>query len=173
MRRAACRLVVVALLVASIASADTGRGESPVFLHLFGTWQGEGVVAGLPSRIAMSWAPTIGGRFVRVTWRNEMTVKDGSARSFDGEGTYLAKPDSAGVHVGTWFDSQGALHPLAGRVEGDSLVTLWGKEGGTLGRTTYRLVGEDGMVVRDEIRRGDAWIPFGRSAFRRAPAPPH
>jgi hypothetical protein len=102
-----------------------------------------------------------------------MTTRDGSEQKFEGEGTYRPIPDEAGVHVGTWFDSQGALHPLAGTMAGDSLVTRWGRPDGALGRTTYRLLDANTVRVHDELQRGTTWHSFGISTFHRAPAPAH
>jgi hypothetical protein len=161
--------VALALLLAPAPASGAG---STLLERLGGTWQGEGTIARRPSKIAMTWAPHAGGRFIRVSWRNVMS---GGERDvvFEGEGTYRAAPDSTGLHRGTWFDSQGALHPLAGIARGDSLVTEWGTAGATQGRTTYRLTGPDAMTVRDELRRGDAWVPFGTSAFVRSAPPAH
>lgn len=159
-----------------VVAQTSSEGQSllkSLFFRLPGNWQGEGVVGGNPSRIEMSWAPVLDGRFMRVTWRNVMTTRDGSEQRFEGEGTYRPIPDGAGVLVGTWFDSQGALHPLAGTMAGDSLVTRWGRPDGALGRTTYRLLDANTLRVRDELQRGTSWLTFGISTFQRAPAPAH
>ena len=129
-------------------------------------------MSGMASRIAMTWASAFDGRFVRVTWSNAMTAKDGRTFRFHGEGTYAPVAGDDGIHAGTWFDSQGAVHSLAGRVAGDSLVTEWGPQGAPVGRTTYRLLDANALTVHDEIRRDGAWRSFGRTSFRRAKAAP-
>lgn len=161
---------------AAAQSAPGGGGESflkSVFFRLPGTWEGEGNVGGYPSRITMTWAPAFDGRFIRVTWRNVMTTKDGRELHFEGEGTYAPVPDERGVHAGTWFDSQGKVRTLRARAAGDSLVTEWTAPDTAPGRTTYRLLPGGTMTVRDEIQGADSWATFGVSTFRKAPAAAH
>ena len=173
------RAVLVPGLVAACLAAAAGptgaQSSSPsllksVFFRLPGAWQGEGTVGGLPAKVEMAWAPTFDGRFVRITWLNLMTGKDGGTLRFEGEGTYLPVPDEMGVHAGTWFDSQGSMHPLSARAAGDSLVTEWGPRGAPVGRTTYRLVEGGTLSVHDEVQRNGTWFTFGRPSFRRAAA---
>ena len=160
---------------AAVESAKTAgpvrnpNSKFPIFIDLFGTWRGEGNVGGHPSKIEMTWGPALDGRFVRVWWKNDMATKYGETLHFEGEGTYRPSPDADGNHTGTWFDSQGKLYPLFGRVAGDSLATIWGTEGDTQGRTTYRLVDRNTIRVRDEIRREGKWETFGSSTLRKQP----
>ena len=176
MNRTSLGVIVFALVAASLAASAARATDAAAPLDLGplrilpGTWHGEGTVSGMPSKIVMSWHLPFEGRFVRVTWSNTMTGPDGRTHRFAGEGTYDPVADSSGVHRGTWFDSQGAIHPLAGRVAGDSLVTEWGPAESPRGRTTYRLVGKDEVRVHDEIRREGGWRTFGRSTFRRSVA---
>lgn len=145
------------------------NSKFPIFFDLFGTWRGEGMTGGLPSKVEMTWAPAIDSRFIRLTWVNDMTSKSGETLHFIGEGTYRPVADADDNHTGTWFDSQGKMYPLFGRVAGDSLSTIWGSEGGTQGRTTYRLVDRSTIRVRDEIRREGNWVMFGVSTLVKQP----
>lgn len=156
-------------VAAQDAAPPSTRSSFPIFFDFFGTWRGEGVVATWPSKIEMTWAPIIDGRFIRVTWKNDMISKSGDPQRFEGEGTYRPMPDADNNHTGTWFDSQGMTYPLYGRVAGDSLTTNWGNEGGMQGRTTYRLVDRNTMRVRDEVRRDGKWNNFGVSTLVRQP----
>ena len=142
------------------------------FFDLFGTWRGEGIVGTLPSKVEMTWSPAIDGRFVRLSWKNDMTSKTGDPLHFEGEGTYRPMPDADGNHTGTWFDSQGKTYPLFGRVAGDSLTTIWGNEGNTQGRTTYRFVAKGTARVHDEIRSGGTWQSFGLTTLVKQSAAP-
>jgi hypothetical protein len=99
-----------------------------------------------------------------------VTAEDGSTLRFEGEGTYQPVPGESGTHAGTWFDSQGMVHPLSGRAAGDSLVTEWGPRGAPVGRTTYRLLDGGTLAVHDEVQRNGAWSTFGRTTFRRVAA---
>lgn len=168
------RAVLVPGLVAACLAAAVPAGAQSllksIFFRLPGSWQGEGQVGGMPARVEMTWGPAFDGRFMRVTWVNLMTSQDGGTLRFEGEGTYMPVPDEMGIHGGTWFDSQGTVHPLSGRVAGDSLVTEWGPRGAPFGRTTYRLLDGGTLAVHDEVQRNGAWTTFGRTTFRRAAA---
>jgi len=173
------RVVVALLAVACLAplsaaaqdaAAPVRRNNFPIFFDFFGTWRGEGVVGGWPSKIEMTWAPVIDGRFIRVTWKNDMVSKTGEPSRFEGEGTYRPMPDIEAHHNGTWFYSQGMSYALVGRVAGDSLATTWTQSSGAQGRTTYRLVDRNTMIVRDEMLRDGKWNSFGLSTLVRQPA---
>jgi hypothetical protein len=165
-------VVVLGLAVACALAASPGdvRSQSllkSLFFRLPGSWSGEGNVGGLPAKVEMTWSPAFDGRFMRVTWLNLMTGKDGNTLRFEGEGTYEPVPNEMGVHAGTWYDSQGTSHPLSGRVAGDSLITEWGPPGAPVGRTTYRLLESGTLSVHDEIQRNGTWYTFGRTSFRK------
>ncbi len=173
----------IALLAGSIAppSADAAgnaipagavrnpNSKFPIFIDLFGTWRGEGKVGGHPSKIEMTWAPAIDGRFIRLSWKNEMASSGGENLHFEGEGTYRSNVDADGRYLGTWFDSQSKHYELIARAEGDSLTTRWGAAGVVQGRTTYRLVDRNTIRVTDESLREEKWVMFGQSTLVKQP----
>ena len=168
---AAFALAVLASQPAAAQSADAPyqRNSFPIFFDFFGTWRGEGVVGGWPAKTEMTWSPVIDGHFVRVSWTSDMTSKSGEQVRFESEGTYRPVADDDGNHKGAWYDSQGMMYPLNGRVKGDSLTTIWGQEGDRQGRTTYRMIDRNTMRVRDEIRRAAEWLPYGLTTLVRQP----
>ncbi len=148
------------------------NSKFPIYIDLFGTWRGEGKVGGHASKIEMTWGPAIDGHFIRLTWKNDMTAKEGETLHFEGEGTYRPNTNADGHYIGTWFDSQGKLYPLVGRAAGDSLATTWGSEGDVQGRTTYRLLDRNTIRVTDEARREGTWVQFGQSTLVKQPMAP-
>ena len=131
-----------------------------------GTWKGEGKITGLDSRIVMSWENVLDGKFVKLSFRNEMKKKDGGTQVFEAYAYY--KPIDEQKYKGSWFDSGGELHPLDATIEGNALNTLWGTAETKLGRTIYRLVDDKKMEVVDSIRLKDGtWREFGRAVYIR------
>jgi hypothetical protein len=142
-----------------------GRSSVPITTRMLGSWRGEGHVMGMESRIQMKWESVLGGKFVRLTWRNEMRAKQGK-QVFEGDAYYQANQD--GTYRGQWFDSGGEAHPISGKIESESLVADWGTKDTKQGRTVYRLLSENTMEVIDSVLAKDGqWKEFGRSKFLR------
>jgi hypothetical protein len=119
-----------------------------------------------PSRIDMSWEAVLGGRFVRLTFRNRMTSPQGGTDLFEGDAYYRAAP-SDGAYEGWWFDSGGEAHTIRAVCKDDALVAAWGSPGKE-GQTVYRLVGAASVEIVDSIKtKSGEWKEFGRSTFRR------
>ena len=161
---------LIFLTICSISFAQNSTAPkllSPGLLSRFvGTWKGEGKITGLDSRIVMSWENVLDGKFVKLSFRNEMTKKNGGTQVFEAHAYYKAIDEQK--YKGTWFDSGGGLHPLDASLEGNAMNTLWGTEETTLGRTVYRLVDEKKMEVVDYIRSKDGtWREFGRAIYTR------
>lgn len=160
--------MLTALLIATVmlSQAQAGAPE-PLLARFLGEWHGEGTVMNLPSKITMTWEPALGRKFTRLSFRNEMSAPDGKRVVFEGHAYYKARPD--GTYEARWFDSNGASHPVAGAVKGNSLVAEWGTPETEQGRTTYELLPDGRASVRDEVRskKTGEWRVFGESVFRR------
>lgn len=155
----------IACFVLSLSVMTIGRSGEPITTRLLGSWRGEGKVMGLESRIQMKWERVLGGKFVRITFRNEMRGPQGP-QIFEGHGYYQAQPD--GSYRGQWFDSGGEAHPIQGRAEGDALIADWGTKETKQGRTIYRLLAENTVEVVDSVLSKEGqWREFGRSKFVR------
>ena len=85
-------LVIVAIVaLSSLALAQTSKVDKNGFLSRFvGTWKGEGKITGLDARIVMSWENVLDGKFIRLSFRNEMRKKDGGMQVFDAYAYYKA-----------------------------------------------------------------------------------
>lgn len=159
----------VACFVLSSSLITAGRSADPITTRLIGSWRGEGKVMGLESRIQMKWERVLDGKFVRLTFRNEMRSPQGT-QVFEGHAYYQAQPDGndPGRWRGQWFDSGGEAHPINGKTEGDALIADWGTKETKQGRTIYRLLTANTAEVIDSVLAKDGqWKEFGRSKFVR------
>jgi hypothetical protein len=152
-------------VAASICAIEEKIACTHGFLcQLVGNYEASGTSFKKPARLAMRWAPDLGGAFVRIDYRIDASSPKTRER-FDGVGYYK----SGGVNrfVGTWVDSQGAVHPLDASVAGRTLTTFWGVRGkGAYGRTTYRLLDERRVEVVDAVLGGDGvWSEFSRNTL--------
>ena len=149
-------LVLFAVLVMHQATPD------PLLARLAGQWSGEGTVLKMPARVQLTWEWALDGRFLRLTFVNEM----GTSRRFEGHAYY--RPAGEGRYRGTWFDNSGMIRPIeASRVD-DSLVATWGTAETEIGETTYRLMPDGSMEIIDRVQSKDGtWRDFGRVVVKR------
>ena len=143
--------------------ATAAAAQQPAGLDWFhGSWSGSGTVQGSPSEATLEVAPALGGRFVEL--RYSFATQGERPFRFEGRGFY--RPEGEGWH-GQWFDSTGAVRPLAGTVSGTTLRTEWGEESTERGRTTYRLEGTTLHVSDEVLRRDGQWHVFARHDLTR------
>lgn len=143
---------------------DAARAE--VWERLAGRWHGTGEVRGMAATLTLAFAPALGGRAHRLSFDNRMRAADGREWPFAAEAVYLC--DGGAACRGHWYDTRGAILPLAAREQADALVVDWGDAASERGRTTYRLDAE-ALEVTDEVLGKDGeWKVFGRSRLARA-----
>lgn len=151
-------------LLAGLGLHDAARAQ--VWERLAGRWQGTGEVGGMAATPVLAFAPALGGRAHRLSFDNRMRGADGRERPFAAEAVYLCEGAACRGH---WYDTRGAILPLATREEADALVVDWGDAGKERGRTTYRLQDDGVLDVTDEVLGQDGrWKVFGRSRLTRA-----
>lgn len=160
------RLITLAFALIIIAVAKPAAAldcPTPYLCFLNGDWAADGTAFGKPARVTMRWTSVLEGKFARIDYRIE--PKGDGAATFEGVGLY--RPVKGGAYDGTWFDSQGAMHPLKATFTGESLTTYWGVKGKTYGRTVYKLVrAYDQVEVVDAIldKKG-VWREFSRNTL--------
>jgi hypothetical protein len=133
--------------------------------RLIGSWSGRGQVYGMDARLQMKWEWILGNQFARVTFRNEMTNQSGGTQVFEAHAYY--KPVGKGYYQGSWFDSQGDVHPIKADVEGETLSVLWGISVAKCGHTAYHFLDGGKVEVIDSIRlKNDGWKEISRSIFQ-------
>jgi hypothetical protein len=154
------------LLVALLLSAAALQSAAdPLLSRLAGQWTGTGTVLNQPSKIQMSWTWELGGRFMRLSFRNEMGTAP-KVNIFEGHAYY--RPSAEGQYRGMWFDNAGQLRPLDAKRDGDALVSKWGTPDTEEGETTYRLRADGTMEVIDRVKGKDGtWREFGRATYTR------
>lgn len=151
--------IVLALFAAPARALDC---PAPYLCFLNGSWAADGTSFGKPSRITMRWQSALGGKFARIDYRIETTGE--GAQLFEGTGLY--RPLKGGAYDGTWFDSQGAMHPLQASFTGAKLTSHWGVKGKTYGRTIYTMLDDARVEVVDAIQdKTGAWKEFSRNTL--------
>lgn len=135
----------------------------PLLSRLAGQWSGTGTVLNQPAKIEMAWTWELGGRFLKLTFRNEMGTAP-KITLFEGHAYYRATGE--GQYRGMWFDNSGMFRPLDARRDGDALVSKWGTPDTEEGETTYRLLANGSMEVIDRVKGKDGtWRTFGQSGL--------
>lgn len=142
------------------ASSDSALPEG-LFRRIGGAWIGSGSVMRRDAHVELRIERGVGST-VRLQWRN---VMQGASRGlFEASAIYEKKGERE--YVATWWDSQGAKHPIAATVSSDdsSLTALWGDAG----KTVYSLLEAGELEVIDSVKRPDGtWAEFGRTKLRR------
>ena len=156
-------LCLVLLLLTGQAVVTQGQNDIG---RLAGSWSGEGKAFGMPSRPEMKWELTLNGKFFKLNYKTEMKSAKGETRIFEGHGYYKSLGD--GKYQGTWFDSQGAQHPIKATFEDNALTANWGTPETEEGRTVYRITATDEIEVVDSVRKKDGtWQEFSRAKLKR------
>lgn len=150
--------VVLALVVKPAAALDC---PTPYLCFLNGSWAADGTAFGKPARVTMRWEAVLDGKFARIDYGIK---PNGEGAAFEGTGFY--RPLKGAAYDGTWFDSQGAMHPLEASFTGAKLTAHWGVKGKTYGRTTYTMIDDTKVEVVDEIMdKKGAWREFARNTL--------
>ncbi len=128
--------------------------------RLEGSWQGEGKAMRTPARLQMKWEWVLGGKFLRLSLKNEMQSATGNT-AFEGHAYYRLSGD--GKCEGKWFDSRGASFPINCKIEGESLTALWGTPEQEQGKSIYRFLEAGKLEVVDSVMdKNGTWKEFGR-----------
>jgi len=159
-------LVCVGMLLLFSRSGASNTPQDDISSKLAGSWAGEGKAFGRPSRPEMKWELTLNGKFIKLNYKNQMKSSKGETQIFEGHGYY--KSLGGGKYQGTWFDSQGAQHPIKATFEDNALTANWGTPETEEGRTVYRLTATDEIEVVDSVRKKDGtWQEFSRAKLKR------
>lgn len=160
-------LTLVLLLFAAPATAQSAA--SPAELDwLVGEWTGDGQIFGQPSSATLAVGTATVRGWVKIDYSFRVTnVAATTAAAFMGQGLY--RMTGSGKWSGRWTDSYGSSHPLAGRVNGQKLVSTWGSVDTEIGRTSYQRSADGSLEVTDQVLQADGtWRLFARVVYRRA-----
>jgi hypothetical protein len=103
----------------------------------------------------------IGGKFLEIEWR-VATTGDKLVR-YEGRGLY--RP-GAGTWDGHWFDSSGAIRPLAASMENTAFRVQWGTAETERGTSLYTLAG-DTLIVEDTVLAAQGPRTFATHRLKR------
>ncbi len=158
--------ILCCLLLSTICVAATTIDDADISVKLAGAWKGEGKAFGMSTRPVMIWEPALGGKFMKLTYRNEMMSAKGDVRVFEGHAYYKAL--GGGKYRATWFDSQGAVHPIEATFDGITLTSNWGTKETEIGKTMYRLVNANTIELVDYVQTKEGtWKEFSRATLRK------
>jgi hypothetical protein len=134
---------------------------APSFLtRLSGGWIGVGQLLERDSHVELRVEPILGRPLFALNWRN--VVLSDPRSPFEGIAIY--EDTGNGEFVATWWDSQGAKHPVKAGTTESSMTSAWGENG----RTVYTLLANGELEVVDSTKRPDgAWDEFGRATLKR------
>lgn len=133
--------------------------QRPAILgHVVGTWEGEGELFGRPARFAMRWALELDGRFLGLSYTIRGDVRMRALAHYR-----VAEGDTL---RGVWVDSRGEILDLEAVASDSTLETVW-RSPTEEGRTVYRRIAADSLEVRDFVRAGSGWRPFGVARYGR------
>ncbi|TDI93390.1 MAG: hypothetical protein E2O77_03015 [Caldithrix sp.] len=127
--------ILLSVISALVINGASGAQET-IVNNLMASWPGEGKLFGSDSEFNMNWEWTLDKKFVRLTFQNKVT----KAEAF-----YQAT--GAKEYIGTWFDSRDMILSLKAGVEDSALVTLWGSPETEQGRTIYRLMDANKLIL--------------------------
>jgi hypothetical protein len=150
------------LLIPVVASSQ----QDNFLKRLQGDWEGDGTAMGGAAHLRIKWEWVLDNKFLRLSLKSDMTARDGSKRTFEGQAYYR----SAGVdkYVAHWFDSRGVTFPISAALDGNTLVASWGSAETEQGNSTYRLIDETTMEVVDSVKQKDGMFrEFGRVTLKR------
>ena len=153
--------IVVSLSMLLVFTYRIEAASIDAFLNrLQGTWQGDGKAFGMSARLHMKWEWVLGGKFLRLSLKNEMQSATGNT-VFEGHAYYQSAGE--GKYEGEWFDSRGESFPVKGTLEADALTALWGAPGQEQGKSVYKLLEAGKLEVIDSVRQKDGtWREFAR-----------
>jgi len=138
---------------------DPRPGPESFMSRLRGGWIGTGQLMKREAHSELHVEPGVRANLFVLSWRN--LVASDPRGSFEGSAVYA--DEGNGAFTATWWDSQGATHPIKASATENSMTSHWGENG----RTVYTLLASGELEVVDSIKRPDgSWGEFGRSILK-------
>jgi hypothetical protein len=141
------------LLIATAAPGKAQENVSPEGIPS-GTWRGSCDAWGVPAICTSQWRTGLHDNH----WIQSYSIvrQADEVVLFSGRGVY--RLDSTKVD-GFWEDSGGAIHPLAGTYQDNSLSVIWGSADTEIGRSVYTFQ-NGAMTARDYSLTDTGWRQF-------------
>ncbi len=168
------RLVLLLAALFLVAAESPAPSSAPVptqqavpslgWIH--GDWHGSIRIFGRAGEARLAASPVLRGSATAFAWRVEVPAAGGKpAFIFEARGTYIVATD--GKVRGQWSDSQGHLHPLAGKVSGSSMIVTWGEPATEIGQSSYRIEADGSLLISDSGLVKGAIQPFSEASLSR------
>lgn len=156
--------LAAAFLVSMFVAQQPAASSDLALSRMTGQWTGSGVVNGAPVQARAEFGPVLAKKFTRLSY----VFSDARAGDvFEGHAYYTCAAGSTACS-GNWFDSQGSSHVLKAVHANDTLTAEWGDGVTPRGKTEYRLVSADTLVVTDWVRTATGeWRQFGKVDYKR------
>lgn len=165
----AIAVLCTALLLALSIQQEAFAKEASILEKFEGEWASDGDAFGRDAESLMVWSQELDARFYRLDYKIRMPSESGSVSQFEGIAYY--RQNQANKFSGFWADSSGDLHPIVATELDSSLTAIWGVEGAKMGRTQYKLVETDAILVTDWIKTPEDWKKFNQNTFLRVKNP--
>lgn len=157
-------LAAIAPLAAEPPDAPVAAAPTPSLAAWHGRWAGEGTAFGKPATATMTIEPAPGGDATMLAYR--LSIGGSPPIRYSAEAIY--RVDAKARVSGTWTDGSGRKRPVGGRLSGLEWVSNWGSADVEIGRSTYRLIEADLLVVSDSVLQDDgSWRVFSMLRYRR------
>lgn len=149
-------------IVRSVCAASVTLGYSALLAEaqeqpaepLLGQWSAPCDAWGVPATCTSVW--TTGKHLSHLVQEYSITRKTDQAQIFAGRGVYRIDGDDV---LGTWEDSQGSIHQLAGSYIENVLKVTWGSVATEIGVSEYAFK-DDTLSVQDAVLTDHGWRPF-------------
>lgn len=156
--------IVMAALTLPGAMAAQAAQPPRVLTNLMGSWIGEGVLLDQPARFLMDWRLD-GEGFFHLSYRPAFTDPEGGETPVLHARAVYRVTDDGGL-IGVWLDDRPARIELTAEIQDDALVTEWTSTF-EQGRTVYRLVSANEVLVTDWVRSSGELRRFGEARYVR------
>jgi hypothetical protein len=166
------RALLLAILLglaapSSGAQADPAAPKPSASLSwLHGNWSGDATFMERLAKVTLQVGAGPDGSTTTLIYVAEVAATTGRpAFRFEGRGSYRLEQN--GKVIGQWSDSAGNLHPLSGRVDGQSMIVNWGQVQTELGFSRYSLGSDGHLSVSDGVYSQGAARIFAQARYRK------
>jgi len=147
-------------IILSLTPISLTLASHPLFF--IGQWTSSCEFFGAPAQCELEWRPGLHQRLVEM----QFTVLDSTAGAsseaevnlmFQGRSVLKQEEDA---FRGFWQASNGDIHPLVAGLESGTLTSYWGEASTELGRSSYRLLDDGRLQVKDWVLTDEGWELF-------------
>lgn len=155
--------ILVCALALPIAGAAQDAPTPQVLSQLLGNWVGEGDLLDQPARFSMEWTQDSAG-FYHLSYRPAFAdPSGGETPALTARAIYRIQGEGM---IGVWLDDRPQRIQLTAQITDDAVVTEWEAQF-EQGRTVYRVVSADEILVTDWVRSSGELRKFGEARYRR------